>query len=53
MSVLIALLNGREIGVVRQERGRISFNYADQWRAAPDAYPLSLSMPLAAANHGH
>ena len=27
--------------------------YADAWRAAPGAYPLSLSMPLAAAEHPH
>jgi len=27
--------------------------YNDEWRADPNAYPLSLSMPLASAEHGH
>jgi serine/threonine-protein kinase HipA len=34
-------------------RGRLSFTYSDSWRGAPGAYPLSLSMPLAAAEHPH
>lgn len=51
---LIALLGGREIGrVYRDKRGRLSFVYADDWREAPEAHPLSLSMPIAAAEHGH
>jgi len=44
MSELIALLNGREIGrVTRSNRGRLAFAYAEEWRAARGAYPLSLS----------
>jgi serine/threonine-protein kinase HipA len=51
---LVALLNGREIGrVTRDGRGRLTFVYAEDWRQAQGAYPLSLSMPLAAAEHGH
>lgn len=51
---LVALLNGREIGrIVHDKRGRLSFAYAQTWRTARGAYPLSLSMPLAAAEHGH
>lgn len=53
MTELLALLDGREVGTVRQERGRLKFVYADAWRSAPGAYPLSLSMPLAAAEHPH
>jgi serine/threonine-protein kinase HipA len=53
MTELLALLNSREVGTVRQERGRLNFVYADAWRSAPGAYPLSLSMPLAAAEHPH
>ena len=53
MSELLALLESREVGVVRQKRGRLSFEYADTWRNARGAYPLSLSMPLAAAEHSH
>ena len=51
---LIALFNGREIGrVARDNRGRLAFVYAEGWRTARGAYPLSLSMPLTAAEHGH
>ena len=53
MTELLALLDGREVGMVRQTRGRLNFVYADAWRSAPGAYPLSLSMPLAAAEHPH
>ncbi len=53
MTDLIALLDGLEVGVVRQDRNRLSFAYHDSWRTAPGAYPLSLSMPLAAAEHPH
>lgn len=51
---LMALLAGRAIGRVRRDaRGRLTFIYDDDWRASPGAYPLSLSMPLAAGEHGH
>jgi serine/threonine-protein kinase HipA len=53
MSEILALLENREVGTVRQTRGRLSLTYADSWRAAPGAYPLSLSMPLAAGEHPH
>lgn len=52
MSELVALLEGRIMGVVRRERGRLSFVYDDAWRRAPGAFPVSLSMPLTAAEHG-
>jgi serine/threonine-protein kinase HipA len=49
---LIALLAGQEVGrVQRDAHGRLSFSYSDAWRQDPDAYPLSLSMPLAAKDH--
>lgn len=51
---LVALINGEEIGRVhRDKRGRFAFVYAEAWREAAGAHPLSLSMPLAAAEHGH
>jgi len=53
VSELVVLLDGREAGVVRQSRGRLTFGYSRSWRDAPGAYPLSLSMPLAAAEHPH
>jgi len=50
---LVALLDGKEVGhVSRDARGRLRFIYNDDWRTTPDAYPLSLSMPLAAKEHG-
>ena len=50
---LIALLDGRKVGRLRKgTRGRLTFAYDEAWRSAPDAYPLSLSMPLAAEEHG-
>lgn len=52
-SELVALLDGKEIGRVHNDaRGRLTFVYADDWRNAPNAYPLSLSMSLAAREHG-
>lgn len=51
---LIAILDSREMGrVARDDRGRLSFTYSEDWRAASGAYPLSISMPLALAEHGH
>jgi serine/threonine-protein kinase HipA len=50
---LVALLGDKEAGRVRRDaRGRLSFIYDDAWRNAAGAYPLSLSMPLAAKEHG-
>jgi len=51
---LIVLLSDREVGRVRQDqRGRLKFIYNDEWRETGGAYPLSLSMPLAASEHPH
>jgi len=50
---LVALLDGKEVGRVRRDaRGRLAFFYDGAWRTATDAYPLSLSMPLGAREHG-
>lgn len=50
---LVVLLDGKEIGRVHSgTQGRLTFVYDDKWREARDAYPLSLSMPLAAKEHG-
>jgi serine/threonine-protein kinase HipA len=51
---LIAIIEGREMGrVARDKTGKLSFTYNEQWRNAPDAYPLSISMPLALTEHGN
>lgn len=50
---LVTLLDGKQVGRVHNDaRGRLRFVYDDHWRDAPDAYPLSLSMPIAAKEHG-
>jgi serine/threonine-protein kinase HipA len=52
-SELIALLGGQVVGRVRRDaRGRLTLVYDRSWQEAPDAYPLSLSMPLTAQEHG-
>lgn len=50
---LISLLDGREVGTVHYKDSRLSFTYSETWRSDPNAYPLSLSMPLGSATHGH
>jgi serine/threonine-protein kinase HipA len=53
-SELVTLLGDTEVGRVRRDRhGRLSFVYDEKWRRARRAYPTSLSMPLALAEHGH
>ncbi|MEM9261952.1 MAG: type II toxin-antitoxin system HipA family toxin [Pseudomonadota bacterium] len=50
---LIAIASGREMGVLTCGKNLdLSFEYADNWRRMRGAYPLSLSMPLAARKHG-
>jgi serine/threonine-protein kinase HipA len=51
---LLALVDTQEMGLVRRDRnGKLSFTYDEAWRNAPDAFPLSLPMPLALAEHGN
>jgi HipA-like protein len=52
-SELIAVLDGRAVGVFRRDKGRLSFTYDEAWRTDASAYPLSLSMPLTATDHDH
>ena len=51
---LIAILDSQTVGrVTRDERGRLTFVYKDEWRHTDEAYPLSISMPLALTRHGN
>src|SRR5437763_7162269 len=51
---LVALLDGKETGrVVRDNRGKVTFTYNEAWRNAARTYPLSISMPVALAEHGN
>lgn len=51
---LVALAGNREAGRVRRDgHGKLSFTYEEEWRNDPDAFPISVSMPLALAEHGN
>jgi serine/threonine-protein kinase HipA len=43
---LALFINGRPAGSVHQEDGRLTLTYHQEWRDAPGATPMSLSMPL-------
>src|ERR1700735_3593527 len=50
---LIVLLDSKEVARIHSgARNRLTFVYNDEWRNAGGSYPLSLSMPLAAKEHG-
>jgi len=50
---LIVLLGGHRVGRVwPDEKGALQLRYAPEWREDPNAYPLSLSLPLARREHG-
>ncbi|MCY4102462.1 MAG: type II toxin-antitoxin system HipA family toxin [bacterium] len=52
--VLSVLLGGEQIGhVTRSSEGALSFGYDEEYRTRADATPLSVSMPLALADHPH
>ena len=52
MTELTVLVYDQPIGQIRQGRsGRYAFAYTAEWLANPTAVPLSLSMPLANAEH--
>jgi len=50
---LVLLADGSEMGLLTYRNGRLSFVYKESWRQDQNAYPLSLSMPLASAEHAH
>jgi serine/threonine-protein kinase HipA len=52
ISELVVLLANHEVGRVHQgTAGQLTFAYDEGWRSRADAYPLSLSLPLAVAEH--
>jgi serine/threonine-protein kinase HipA len=51
---LFALVDSYEVGRIHRDRkGKLAFIYNEDWREDPNAYPISLSMPLATKEHGH
>ena len=53
--VLCVTVAGRQLGRVERDRkkSRMRFVYEDEWRSFRSAFALSLSMPLAVAEHVH
>lgn len=50
---LIAFADGLIMGTVTQVKGgRLTFLYSDEWLASPNAYPLSVSIPLTPGQQG-
>ncbi len=50
---LVVLLGDDVVGRLSSGAGgKLAFTYDDAWRRDPNAYPLSVSMPLAARDHG-
>ena len=51
---LTIIVDGQVMGAIRKDkRARLTLAYDTGWRQAPDAYPLSLSMPLVVTEHEH
>lgn len=48
----VAVINGRVVGYLGENAGKYLLRYDDAWRNAENAFPLSLSLPLAAGEHG-
>lgn len=51
--VLHVLMHGQPMGLLIAEGNAVSFHYEETWRDRPDGFPLSLSMPLSAKEHGN
>jgi serine/threonine-protein kinase HipA len=50
---LIAIAGGSLMGEVRNEGGRLGFQYDPAWCSDASTFPMSLSMPLVVRDHGH
>ena len=48
---LQVLVTDEKVGTLSLDKGRIRFVYDETWRQGIDSFPLSLSMPLTAAEH--
>jgi serine/threonine-protein kinase HipA len=50
---LSVISEGKLVGRITCAANRLKFRYESSWRESPDAYPLSLSMPLVVEEHPH
>lgn len=48
---LVAIVNGRRMGILERVGQRVTMTYDPAWRDAEGAFPLSLTMPLAMEQH--
>lgn len=53
-NTLEVLANGQHVGTLSREARtmRLGFEYDPQWQAEPDAFPVSLAMPLVGSAYG-
>jgi serine/threonine-protein kinase HipA len=49
--LLHVLMHGQPMAQLHARGSRVTFTYEDDWLARPDAFPLSISLPLAAKEH--
>jgi len=49
------LFGGDAVGLVIRDprRNKLAFRYEEAWQSNPEAFPLSISMPLTASEHRH
>ena len=50
---LVLIADGKRMGEVIFSGERLSLRYDEAWQSSGSAFPLSLSMPLVSAEHGH
>jgi serine/threonine-protein kinase HipA len=50
---LSIIANQQKLGVVTCRGNRLAFSYNPAWQASPEAFPLSVSMPLAGNHYPH
>lgn len=50
---LSIIANQQRLGTVSYHNNRLAFSYDPDWQQSPEAYPLSVSMPLASRDHPH
>jgi len=52
-TTLTIIAAGRRLGTVTQRANRLVLHYDHAWSESPEAFPLSVSMPLVAVEHSH
>lgn len=50
---LSVIANQQKLGTVTYRDNKLGFAYAPSWQESPEAFPLSVSMPLSSTEHPH